>query len=409
MRTQPRIPLGHFLYVRAVFELGNGQVEDALKYAEESIRLVRASHWHIGEALILTGVGEIYCALGRHADAARCVQECEAITAGLDAPLVEFNARLVQAEIALRTGTQQDLAKALADAFSVGRRQGYANTFHSGSRLLQALLPHALRLGIEESYCCWVIRKRSFKAPSLDDPHWPWPVRIKVLGHLEITVGGEPLSFTGKTQRKPLDLLKLLACNPRGVDAARALDALWPELEGDRARNALDITLHRLRKILGHRESVALIDGRLSIDRERVWVDAFALDQLSKQPLPLERAQNVVEMLLELYRGPLLATDHGIAPLATERERIRHQFVRTVLHFAEALSRGAQWPLHTQLCQQALDREPLEERLYQELIAGLLKRGQSGQAQLASQRCKDALAQRLARPPAADTRRFVNR
>jgi LuxR family transcriptional regulator, maltose regulon positive regulatory protein len=407
MRTQPRIPLGHFLYVRAIFELGTGQAEEALRYAEESVRLVRSSHWHIGEALILTGVGEIYCALCRYADAARCVRECEDITAGLDAPLVEFNARLVQAEITRCTGTQEELAKVLGEAFSLGRRQGYANTFHTGSRLLQSLLPHALRLRVEESYCRWVIGKRGFKAPSIDDPHWPWPVRIRVLGCLEITVADERLSFSGKAQRKPLDLLKLLATSPRGMDAARVLDVLWPELEGDHARNALDIALHRLRKMLGRKETIQLIDGHLSIDREWAWVDAFALESICKQPLPVERAQPAIRILLDLYRGPLLGSDPGLAPIAVERERIRHQFVRTVLRFAEALNGAGQWQLHSELCQQALDREPLEVLLYQELIHGLLKSGQPGQAQLADQRCKQALAHGRVRSPYPDARRPV--
>lgn len=55
------------------------------------------------------------------------------------------------------------------------------------------------------------------------------------------------------------------------------MDLLWPELEADSARNALDLALHRLRKILKTKDAVLLVDGSVLLNRDAVWADTFAL------------------------------------------------------------------------------------------------------------------------------------
>jgi hypothetical protein len=87
--------------------------------------------------------------------------------------------------------------------------------FTPAARLLLTLLPHALRLDIEGSYCCWVIAKRRFRAPSPTQRIWPWPIRIKAMGYLEVLLDGAPLRVSRKAQRRPLDLLKLLVTQGR--------------------------------------------------------------------------------------------------------------------------------------------------------------------------------------------------
>jgi hypothetical protein len=188
----------------------------------------------------------------------------------VEAPLVEFNIRLLEAEIARLTRSPEEFATVLAGALGLGRQHGYANGFHTGSQLLKKLLPHALQLGVEVSYCQWVIRKRNFKPPSAAISRWPWPVKIKAMGRLEVTVDGAPLSFGRKAQRKPLDLLKLLLTHADGVEITRLMDLMWPDSEADSARNALDLTLHRLRRMLKTTEAVLLTDGRILLSRDVV-------------------------------------------------------------------------------------------------------------------------------------------
>lgn len=408
LRLMPCIPLAHFLYVRAMFELACGHSAEALAYIEEAVPMIRASHWYIGEALSLTGMAEIYCSLDRYDDAASCIQTCCAIIADVEAPLVEFNTRLVQAEIARLTKNDEAFATELARAFAIGRQQGYANGFHTSSQLLRRLLPYAVQLQIERSYCRWVISKRRFKPPSAASIHWPWAVRIRALGRLEIVVDDAPLAFTGKTQRKPLDLLKLLVAHGNGMEAVRLMDLLWPELEADSARNALDLALHRLRKILKMKDAVVLVDGSVLLNRDTVWTDTFALEHFNAKEVTSVELPNAVEHLLDIYRAPLLYAEEGVTSIAHARNLLRSKFVRITSGFVERLASSEQWELLIALCGRAIEREPTEERLHRDLIRGLVAQGHHAQAKLAYQHCEQILAQRLATTPSFATRSVLH-
>jgi hypothetical protein len=193
---------------------------------------------------------------------------------------LNFNAMLVEATVAGRKGAASNHADLLAGAFALGRQQGYANGFHHGSQLLRHLTPDALRLGIEVGYCHWVIRKRRWPPPSRPCVEWPWAVRIRAFGPMTIELHDVPLTMVGKAPRKPLELLKLLLSARHGLEVDRALDLLWPELEGDAARNAFDIAAHRLRKLLKCTEAVLSVQGRLMLNTDLVWVDCFELARM---------------------------------------------------------------------------------------------------------------------------------
>jgi DNA-binding SARP family transcriptional activator len=125
------------------------------------------------------------------------------------------------------------------------------------------------------------------------------------MGRLEIEVDGALLPSTGKTQGKPLQLLKALLVGSEGSRVEQLMDLLWPELEGDAARNALDLAIHRLRKLLGHRDAVLTSQGRIMLNRALVWVDAYVLERTNFDGSTPDVGARA-DRLLELYRGPLL-------------------------------------------------------------------------------------------------------
>ena len=56
---------------------------------------------------------------------------------------------------------------------------------------------------------------------------WPWLIRICTLGRFAIVIDGIPLRSTGKAQKRPLDLLKLLiALGGQSVSSSAVLSAL---------------------------------------------------------------------------------------------------------------------------------------------------------------------------------------
>jgi DNA-binding SARP family transcriptional activator len=65
-------------------------------------------------------------------------------------------------------------------------------------------------------------------------------IRITALGGFSLTIDGVPYTSGVKPQRKPLDLLKvLLVCNGSGSGVMDLADKLWPDADGDTARNSL--------------------------------------------------------------------------------------------------------------------------------------------------------------------------
>jgi LuxR family maltose regulon positive regulatory protein len=380
VRGMPPIPRAHFLYVRAIFELACGNVESALKYSEQAVPLIRACHWHIGEALALTGLAEVYCALGRYGEASRCIDDCASLTDGVQAPLVEFNTQLVRAEIARNVGRSGEFEMELAKAFALGREQGYANGFHTGSQMLRRLVPYGVQLGIEASYCRWVITKRRFRPPSTGRlAGWPWPVKIRAMGRLRIYLEDAELTFNGKAQRKPLDMLRLLIARPHGVEMNKFMDELWPDLEGDAARNAMDIALHRLRKILKAKDAVQLAGGSVALNKDVVWLDSMALEHFSSELPPLAELPSAIEEVLDLYRGPLLGAEESSGPILIARDRLRGKFLHVVSRLAKQLEQLQDWDEMTSLYLRAIEREPSEEPLRRGLLHAVHGQGQNGQ------------------------------
>ena len=75
-------------------------------------------------------------------------------------------------------------------------------------------------------------------------------------------------------------LVALVALGGIDVPEDRLIDILWTKsLEGDEQK-ALDVTVHRLRKLLGQDDALKITDRRVSFNREIVWVDLWALERL---------------------------------------------------------------------------------------------------------------------------------
>jgi len=102
-------------------------------------------------------------------------------------------------------------------------------------------------------------------------------------------------------------------------------DVLWPDADGDAARNALDNAVHRLRKWLGGEDRIVLRHGALALNRERCWSDVqalhAALDRF-ENGAPEEAAAQL-KIIRQLYRGALLPGDEqaGIAMRRNELQR----------------------------------------------------------------------------------------
>ena len=181
-------------------------------------------------------------------------------TSGCAGRFAEFQALLIEAVIELR-GADGTAGHTLRRALQVGAEQRFRSCWAWTPALVVPLLSKALELGIETAYSHELIRSHRLVPGTIAPDQWPWPIRVRTLGRFDVELDGVALRFEGKAQRKPLHLLKLLiASGDRPVAIERLIELLWPDPD-DGGRKAFDITVHRLRRMLGlTRRSRSAID-----------------------------------------------------------------------------------------------------------------------------------------------------
>ena len=244
---------------------------------------------------------------------------------------------LVASYAALRRGDTTLALDHLQQALAVARECGYRHgpmLFCCGD-MMARLAALALANGIEAETTRDIVQRNALKAPAQADEGWPWALRVHALGAWRVARADGPLPSGRKESRRLLELLQLLAAQGQTPIAQDALaDALWPESDGDAARNALDNALHRLRKWLGGDDRIVLRQGALRLNPQRCWTDVCALE-LALQHLDaatLEALPAALHKVRAVYAGPLLPAVQ-LAPVAMRRAAL-HRSVQQHLRRA---------------------------------------------------------------------------
>jgi DNA-binding SARP family transcriptional activator len=292
---------------------------------------------------------------------------------------------------------------ALAQASGVSYRSYWTPDFMR--RLFGAALEH----GIEARYVRELIHRRRL-APSAEVMHlesWPFPVRVYTLGRFRVLVDGRPLEFSGKAQKKPLELLMaLVAFGGREVSEQRLTEALWPDAEGDAAHQACAVALHRLRRLLACDDAVTLARNHFSLDPRHVWVDTWAFERglAPRLPLPASGGRNpFAERALGLYGGPFLAEQAGAPWAIAPRERLHAKFVRHIAEHGRTLLAVGEYAAAIAALERGLGGEPLAEELYQGLMLCYQALERPAEAIKVYQRCERTLAAGLGVAPGGKT------
>jgi hypothetical protein len=328
--------LGMLRSFQAVVAQRDGAYAEAIRFAEEAKALCERVGYpsvHVFADLILA---RTYARSGRPGAEAAADGACASVRRKLGtlrSPSAEHVLALIEADRALRAGRGEDARGALERAAGTARAGAvHARYLFSGGELA-SLWAAALRSGVAAEDVRALVRARGFRPPPEAGEEWPWPLRIRALGRFEVERAGEVVVSTAHASRKALDLLRfLVAQGGRAVEQGVAADALWPAAEADSALHALETTLYRLRRIVGP-DVVVLRDRRISLARDRCWVDAYELeDRLAAQggPGAAEAAPELAGRIAAIYRGPLLAEVRDEPWAAAARDRLRRKLARFI-------------------------------------------------------------------------------
>jgi DNA-binding SARP family transcriptional activator len=398
----------YFLHLRSILEQRLGHADAAADHAERALAMVRELDIpSLQMPHFLARLAWARAALGDREGANRALDEAMARASPVDRKMFEERRELLQAEADMNAGDTQRAAEGLTRVLTERRARGDLVFMPSRPDLAARFANLALERGIETAYVRMLIERHGLVAPDDACAQWPFRLRVRVLGKFELVRDGEPMRFTGKTQQRPLELLKfVVAAGSKPVDAESITATLWPDADGAAAKSSFDSALFRLRKLLDVDDAIDLSSGQVSLARSLVWTDVSAFEAA----LAYASGDHVVpataaRRLLAAYPGPLLGGDES-AWVAKPRDLLRSRFVRALMELGAALERAVDWTTAIDVYRRGLEADNLAESFYRGLMRALAATGNDAEALSAFRRCRELLSIVLGVKPSAETDRL---
>ena len=200
-------------------------------------------------------------------------------------------------------------------------------------------------------------------------------------------------------------LKALIAFGARDVSIDRLSAALWPDAEGDAAKRAFDVTLHRLRKLLGVEQAVVVSDAKVSINTDLCFVDVLALEQVLEDA-NAEPAR-AAEQVLKLYRGRFLQDQKEQPWMFEPRERLAGKVFRWLDTCGTRREQAGDVDGAIDLYQRVVELDPTAELFYRKLMSCYVRLDRRSEALAAYRRCQQMLSAVLGVKPSPDTEKLL--
>jgi LuxR family maltose regulon positive regulatory protein len=401
------VPFRYLLFLVAAvrLEIERNDPAAAERHARELQALMPAQSGYVDYVPAM--LAQVALARGDGAAALACLDRASDRAAGVArsaSPLM----LLLQAAAHLACGELAQAEAATRGWLQHSKHGGIARHFAAADRCVTQVLAFALQRRIEPDHARQLIRLLEPPPPASDIEEWPWPVHVRVLGTPRLDVAQGLAAAGRRPQKKPLELLHYIVAQggePAAITAA--MDALWPEADGDAAKKAFDITLHRLRRLLGADSAVRVAHGRASLDPTQCWVDAFAFARLAGQieqdALTSDALDNALARALTLYRGPLLGGACDAPWAIAYRDKLRARFTRLVERAGARHAASGRTEDAERCYRDALDLDPICEAIYRRLMQSLAGRGETAAALDVYRRCRESLSALLGARPSPET------
>jgi LuxR family maltose regulon positive regulatory protein len=390
--------------IKAFLAAMKGDTAKACELAQESVKLFDDAGVHHLCCVTRSQLAWALMIQGDLAEAHRLAGEALQLALRARAEWVELDARIAMAAIALERGDRPLMEDNLRTAFELLRRTNYVPTLSKHRTWAARLCAEAVRAGVEPQQVRNLVRRLRLHPPSIGLDAWPWPVRVYMLGQFRVLIDDEPLSFSRKTPKKPISLLKaLIAFGGRDVALDRLIDAVWYDEEGDSAYDACWLSLHRLRKLLGTSDAIQLADARMSLNPQLIWTDVGAFEYVLATKLDELPDAKDVDRVLSLYKGDFLAGEPNTPWAVPTRERLRGKFVHQLERHGHCLEESERWDEAVSWYLRGIDADAMAEVFYQGLMRCYQAQGRIAEAMSAYRRLKQTLSITLGISPSPAT------
>src|SRR5580700_1739497 len=240
--------------------------------------------------------------------------------------------------------------------------------------------------------------------PSLESAMSGKRFTVHVLGRFRLLAGDAAVAIPPRL-RKPQELLQaLIAFGGTEVSAGVLIDALWPDSEGDAAYHALESALYRLRQLLSAREVVRMEGGKVSLNRDQLWVDMWEFEEELQRPHdPVANGTERIRRLRLLYQGHFLQHETERPWVLRARHELRDRLLRAIRDAARECEHARRWEDAANLYRSGIELDSLNEGLYRGLMLCHKELGDHSEALQAYRRCRELLTRFLGIPPNAKT------
>ncbi|WP_433223040.1 BTAD domain-containing putative transcriptional regulator [Dactylosporangium sp. CS-047395] len=225
-----------------------------------------------------------------------------------------------------------------------------------------------------------------------------------LLGPMTVTVGGQPVTVLGQHTRVLLAALLLERDHVLPLD--RLIDIVWGETPPRTARVQVRNRTAGLRQAFARHGIADVISTRGSgylIPGDRAELDLDRFDELLAEAERAGDAEAVraLDAALALWRGPALdgLSDSG---LLSDAQRLDKRRTDARIHRAALLVRLGRAPEATGELTRLAEQHPWDERVAAQLMTALRTTGRQGEALLAFDRLRLALADELGVDPGAE-------
>lgn len=409
----------HFHYLSAWFHLLKGDLTMAGVDADLALDIAEETGFVFPVILCCLLSAQVHHENARDDEADILIARASILCRQTKNMILNYMCALAKANVDLDSGRDKSGVRMLAVAMRLGREKGYTYLpWMYQPAVMSRLCTTALENGIEVEYVRDLIRKYRLVADAerATADSWPWPIKIYSLGEFRIFIDDRRLMFEGKVQQKPLSMLKMLiALGGRDLSEIRMMDSLWPDADGDSAHKSFEMTLLRLRRLLGREDAVILTGAAVSLNPGCCWVDAQAFEHLAgsadkawkkssgKSRGGAARAVRLIEKALEMYGGPLLPNDTDMDCTVAMREKTRNSAIQLVGYLGSHWESARQWRKAIECYRKGIEIDRFFEDFYLRLMICQQSLGQRTEAVRTYERCRTVLSSAFGIEPSEKT------
>lgn len=317
---------------------------------------------------------------------------------------LEIMARLLQATWCLKRKRHWAARAFLQRARDIGVSQNIFVCPWMMPKQLPELMGFAIESDIDHAYFARWVSLYSLKIPAgfATRSRWPWRIRIRTLGALEIQVDNQLLESQGRAHKRLLEILGILiTAGPRGAAQGELMSELWPEKSEEKGRSNLNTNIARLRAFIGDPNAVISSEGRAYINRDICWVDSWEF--LADSELNGHTDIEQLTMAEDIYRGEYSVPETGNGAEMILRSSLSNRYLKVARTLARALEEDPHFSQAIVIYRNMLGKLGPEENIYRDLMCCYAKMSRQEDVTIVYRECEQLTMEKYGTSPSDDT------